>query len=89
MQDGPEPNQLRHEPMVAMICPEKQGDKLSRLFHNQFMNAEGKWTTDFDHKATCKQDKVDIMEYCKKVSPTFYNLESLETVLKNLGKLEI
>ena len=70
-QDGNEPNQQqqRHEPMVAMICPEKQGDKLSRLFHNQFMNSEGKWTSDFDHKATCKQDKVEILEYCKKVSP--------------------
>jgi hypothetical protein len=54
--------------MVSMICPEKQGDKPSRLFHNQFMNNEGKWTTDFDHKATCKQDKVEILEYCKKVS---------------------
>jgi hypothetical protein len=53
--------------MVAMICPDKQGDKLSRLFHNQYMSSEGKWTTDFDHKATCRQDKVEILEYCKKV----------------------
>merc|ERR1712076_136650 len=29
----------------------------------------GKWTTDFDHKATCRQDKVEILEYCKKVYP--------------------
>lgn len=48
-----------------MLC--LQGDKLSRLFHNQYMNNEGKWTTDFDHKATCRQDKVEILEYCKKV----------------------
>ena len=53
--------------MVAMICPEKTGDKLGKLYHNQYMNAEGKWTTDFDHKATCRQDKVEILEYCKKV----------------------
>ena len=53
--------------MVAMICPEKQGDNLSRLFHNQYINVEGKWTTDFDHKATCRQDKVEILEYCRKV----------------------
>ena len=53
--------------MVAMICPEKTGDKLAKLYHNQYMNAEGKWTTDFDHKATCRQDKVEILEYCKKV----------------------
>ena len=54
--------------MVAMICPEKQGDNLSRLFHNQYVNADGKWVTDFDHKATCRQDKVEILEYCRKVS---------------------
>ena len=56
-----------HEPMVAMICPEKTGEKLGKLYHNQYMSAEGKWTTDFDHKATCRQDKVEILEYCKKV----------------------
>ena len=56
-----------HEPMVAMICPEKTGEKMGKLYHNQYMSAEGKWTTDFDHKATCRQDKVEILEYCKKV----------------------
>ena len=25
--------------------------------------------TDFDHKATCRQDKVGVFEYCKKVYP--------------------
>ena len=63
--------------MVAMICPDKQGDKLSRLFHNQFMNSDGKWTSDFDHKATCKQDKVEILEYCKKVSVLLYKLSAI------------
>lgn len=58
-----------HEPMVAMICPDKTGDKLGKLYHNQYMNADGKWTTDFDHKATCRTDKVEILEYCKKVYP--------------------
>ena len=57
-----------HEPMVAMICPGKQGSD-SRLFHNQYINpTDGKWTTDLDHKATCRQDKVEILEYCKKVN---------------------
>ena len=53
--------------MVAMICPEKAGDKLSRLFHNQYMTTSGKWATDFDHKASCRTDKVEILDYCKKV----------------------
>lgn len=56
----------RREPMVAMICPNKNGD--SRLYHNQYTNSDGKWATDFDRKATCKQDKGEILDYCKKVS---------------------
>ena len=56
--------------MVAMVCPEKQGDPVTRLFHNQYMSPDsGKWETDFDHKSTCKTDKVEILEYCKKVYP--------------------
>jgi len=63
---SPKAEQQHHEPMVAMICPGKQGSD-SRLFHNQYINpADGKWTTDLDHKATCRQDKVEILEYCKK-----------------------
>ena len=70
--------------MVAMICPEKTGEKLGKLYHNQYMSAEGKWTTDFDHKATCRQDKVEILEYCKKVTVTDvqssgYNLKKVST----------
>jgi len=51
-----------------MVCPEKSGDPVTRLFHNQYTTTSGKWATDFDHKATCKTDKVEILEYCKKVS---------------------
>ena len=54
--------------MVAMVCPSKQGDPVERLFHNQYLSSSGKWATDFDHKATCTTDKVEILEYCKKVS---------------------
>ena len=62
-------SQQHHEPMIAMICPGKQGTD-SRLFHNQYINpTDGKWTTDLDHKSTCRQDKVEILEYCKKVYP--------------------
>ena len=28
----------------------------------------GKWESDTDLKATCKKDKVEILEYCKKVT---------------------
>merc|ERR1712038_1753798 len=59
----------RHfEPQIAMLCPEK-GDLASRLFHNKFPSSSGKWESDTDLKATCKKDKVEILEYCKKVYP--------------------
>ena len=32
----------------------------------------GKWESDTDLKATCKKDKVEILEYCKKVTTTSY-----------------
>merc|ERR1712212_84618 len=59
----------RHfEPQVAMLCPEK-GDLANKLFHNKFLSSAGKWESDTDIKATCKKDKVEILEYCKKVYP--------------------
>ena len=68
------PESAHHDPQVAMICPEKQGDRLSRLYHNQYMTTSGKWATDFDHKATCRTDKVEILEYCKKVRTNNNNI---------------
>ena len=72
------------EPQVAMLCPEK-GDLANKLFHNKFLSSSGngvsgwslevmfflpgKWESDTDMKATCKKDKVEILEYCKKVYP--------------------
>jgi len=59
----------RHfEPQVAMLCPEK-GELANKLFHNKFLSSSGKWESDTDLKATCKKDKVEILEYCKKVYP--------------------
>merc|ERR1719438_226530 len=59
----------RHfEPQIAMLCPEK-GDLANKLFHNKFLSSSGKWESDTDMKATCKKDKVEILEYCKKVYP--------------------
>merc|ERR1712117_65664 len=59
----------RHfEPQVAMLCPEK-GELANKLFHNKFLSSAGKWESDTDIKATCKKDKVEILEYCKKVYP--------------------
>merc|ERR1719239_1543687 len=53
--------------MVALLCP-GQGDPADLLYHNKFLS-NGKWKTDTDMKATCRKDKVEILEYCKKVYP--------------------
>ncbi len=62
------PSRNHADPQVAMICPEKAFQGQPKMFHNQFVDQKtGKWVTDFDHKATCRTDKVEILEYCKKV----------------------
>ena len=63
-QDGGE----HFEPTVAMYCPEK-GEDSGDLFYNKYLAESGVWMTDTDSKATCVKDKVQILEYCKKVYP--------------------
>lgn len=53
------------EPQVAMLCPSK-GDQ---TYHSQYMLESGHWTTDLNHKVSCYRDKLDILEYCKKIYP--------------------
>lgn len=36
------------------------------------INFLGKWESDTDIKATCKKDKVEILEYCKKVQISLF-----------------
>jgi len=58
---------FHYEPMVAMVCPEK--GELMKHFQNKFLATTGKWETDYGVKATCKTDKLDVLEYCKQVYP--------------------
>jgi amyloid beta A4 protein len=52
------------EPQVAMYCgPDKQ-----QVYHSQYMTESGHWVTDLNNKAKCLKDKVEILDYCKKVS---------------------
>lgn len=40
------------------------------MYHPQYMNEQGHWQTDLTYKANaCLKDKMDILEYCKKVYP--------------------
>ncbi|XP_075233982.1 amyloid-beta-like protein [Lycorma delicatula] len=48
-----------------MLCDSKS----DQVYHSQYMTESGRWTTDLVHKVTCYKDKLDILEYCKKVYP--------------------
>lgn len=57
-------NGLTHfQPMVAMLCGQHG------KFHNQYLNEQKQWVTDNDPSATCIKDKLEILEYCRKVYP--------------------
>ena len=44
-------------------------EKMSKKWENMWnVESSGKWESDTDLKATCKKDKVEILEYCKKVT---------------------
>ncbi|XP_071441365.1 amyloid-beta-like protein isoform X2 [Hetaerina americana] len=54
------------EPQVAMLCD--VGGKAT--YHNQYMTEGGRWVADTDTKGNgCMKDKMEILEYCKKVYP--------------------
>lgn len=53
------------EPQVAMLCDAKN----DQTYHSQYMTEAGHWATDMIHKVTCYKDKLEILEYCKKVYP--------------------
>ncbi|KDR08899.1 Beta-amyloid-like protein, partial [Zootermopsis nevadensis] len=53
------------EPQVAMYC----GSDKQQAYHSQYMTESGHWVTDLNNKALCLKEKVEILEYCKKVYP--------------------
>lgn len=57
------------EPQVAMLCDSKGEGVGDGSFRSQYMTEAGRWTTDAARKVTCYKDKLDILEYCKKVYP--------------------
>lgn len=54
------------EPQIAMLCPAK-GEQ--QTYHSQYMLESGHWATDLTHKVSCYREKLDILEYCKKIYP--------------------
>ena len=49
------------QPMVAILCGHSK-------YHNQYLDENKRWVTDTDPKATCTKDKLEIMDYCRKVN---------------------
>lgn len=54
------------EPQVAILCD--TGIHGQEAYHPQYMTEQGRWQTDLTSKATCLKDKMDILDYCKRVS---------------------
>lgn len=60
---------LHFEPQVAVLCDQKNG----QMYYNQYMSQSGRWTVDVDSRSggaassSCSNEKLDILEYCKKV----------------------
>ncbi|XP_060532115.1 amyloid-beta-like protein [Cylas formicarius] len=55
------------EPQVAMLCD--AGLHGQEAYHPKFMTEQGEWLSDLYSKAACFKDKMDILNYCKKVYP--------------------
>ncbi|XP_055908783.1 amyloid-beta-like protein isoform X3 [Eupeodes corollae] len=56
----------RWEPQIAVLC------EAGQVFQPQFLSEEGRWVTDLSKKtpsSTCLRDKMDLLDYCKKVYP--------------------
>jgi len=50
------------QPMVAILCGHGK-------VHNQYLDENKRWISDPDPKAMCTKDKLEILEYCRKVYP--------------------
>lgn len=60
----PSSSTLSHfQPMIAIVCAGKN------RYHNQYLDENKRWISDPDPKATCFKDKLEILEYCRKVYP--------------------
>jgi len=60
----------RWEPQIAVLC------EAGQIYQPQYLSEEGRWVTDLSKKttgATCLRDKMDLLDYCKKVSVSLYS----------------
>ena len=61
---------IKVEPQVAVVCD------VRNPLHPQYMDSTGKWVSDMDNKNSCLKDKIEILDFCRKVK---YASSLLET----------
>jgi len=52
------------EPQVAVVCD------VRNPLHPQYMDSNGKWVSDTETKSVCLKDKIEILDFCRKVTTT-------------------
>lgn len=52
---------VKVEPQVAVVCD------VRNPVHPQYMDSTGKWVSDADSKTGCLRDKIDVLDFCRKV----------------------
>ncbi|EFX86398.1 hypothetical protein DAPPUDRAFT_313180 [Daphnia pulex] len=52
---------IKVEPQVAVVCD------LRNPLHPQYMDSTGKWVSDLENKSYCLKDKIEILDFCRKV----------------------
>lgn len=57
-----DPDLGHFQPMVALLCGHGK-------IHNQFLTEGQRWVSDPDPKAVCTKERLEILEYCRKVYP--------------------
>lgn len=61
----------RWEPQIALLC------EAGQQYHPQHLSEDGRWVTDLNIKTpgtTCLRDKMDLLDYCKKVCAFSFHL---------------
>ncbi len=53
---------VKIEPQVAVLCD------VRNPVYPQFMDSAGRWISDTQTKNACMKDKIDILEFCRKVT---------------------
>lgn len=65
---------IKVEPQVAVVCD------VRNPLHPQYMDSTGKWVSDLDNKNSCLKDKIEILDFCRKVT----NNSTLKSLLISL-----